>query len=67
MYFSTLFGKELYMFRQIYFPSPGVLILYLQQLVFVILVGYVDCLLVRSIPTSLADSQHNQHDKYQLL
>jgi len=37
MHFSTLFGKELYMFRQIYCPSSGVLILYSQQLVFVIL------------------------------
>jgi len=30
-YFSTLFGKEIYMFRQIYCPSTGVLILYSQQ------------------------------------
>jgi len=37
MYFLTLFGTELYMFRQIYCPLSGVLILYSQQLVFVIL------------------------------
>jgi len=37
MYFSTLFGKELYMFRQLFSRSPGVIILYSQQLVFVIL------------------------------
>jgi hypothetical protein len=43
MYFSTLFGKELYMFRQIYFPLPGVLILYSQQLVFVMLVMLTVC------------------------
>jgi len=30
-------------------------------------IGYVDSLLARSIPTSLADCQHNQYDKYQLL
>jgi len=29
--------------------------------------SYVDCLLARSILTSLADSQHNQYDKYLLL
>jgi hypothetical protein len=30
-YFSVLFGKQLHMFRQIYCPSSGVLILYSQQ------------------------------------
>jgi hypothetical protein len=29
--------------------------------------SYVDCLPARSGWTSLADSQHNQYDKYQLL
>jgi len=29
--------------------------------------GYVDCLLESSILISLADSQRNQYDKYQLL
>ena len=38
-------------FRQIYCPSPGVLILHSQQLVFAILVMF-------TVPTSLADSQH---------
>jgi len=28
--------------------------------------SYVDSLLVRSILTSLADSQHNQYDKYSI-
>jgi len=37
-YFSTLFGKKFTCFGQIYCPSSGVLILYSQQLVFVILV-----------------------------
>jgi len=36
------FGKELYMFRT-YRPSSGVLILYSQQLVFVILVMLTVC------------------------
>ena len=30
-------------------------------------ISYADCLLASSILTSLADSQHNQYDKYQLL
>jgi len=29
--------------------------------------GYVDCLLAKSILTSLADSEHNEFNKYQLL
>jgi len=29
--------------------------------------GCVDCLLAKSILTSLADRQHNLYDKYQLL
>jgi hypothetical protein len=31
------------------------------------LASYVDCLLATYILTSLADSQHNQYDKYLLL
>ena len=63
---STCFG-------QIYGPSSGVLVLYSQQLVFVILVVLIVCykavnitsmtkyqlLFISSIPTSLADSQRN--------
>jgi len=41
--FSALFCKELHMFRQIYCPSSGVLILHSQQLVFVILVMLPVC------------------------
>jgi hypothetical protein len=44
-------------------PSSGVLILYSQQLVFVLLVMLTDSLLARS----LADSQHNLYDIYILL
>jgi len=57
-YFSTLFGKELYIFRtdllsiirsfDIVFTATGICH-----------TGYVDCLLARSILTSLADSHHN--------
>jgi hypothetical protein len=43
-YFSYLFGKELYTsFGQIYCPSSGVLILYSQQQVFVMLVMLIVC------------------------
>ena len=42
-YFTNLFGNELYMFGQIYCPSSGVLILYSQQLEFVILVMLTVC------------------------
>jgi len=45
-------------FGQIYCPSSGVLILYSQQLVFVILVCWLSASEVLSIPTSLADIQH---------
>ena len=68
-YFSTLFGKELYMFR------TGLLsIIRSLNTVYTAIgnchAGYVDCLLARSgwnILTSLADSQHNLYDKYLLL
>jgi len=60
-YFSTLFGKELYMFRT---DLPS--IIRSLNTVFTTIgichTGYVDCLLARSewnILTSLADSQHN--------
>jgi len=56
---STCFG-------QIYCPSSGVLILYSQQLVFVILVMWTVCKRGRD-GTSLADSQHNYYEKYLLL
>ena len=60
---STCFG-------QIYCPSSGVLMLYSQQLVFVILVmltaSEVGMELITSILTLLVDSQHNLYDKYQL-
>ena len=54
---STCFG-------QTYCPSSGVLILYSQQLVFFIL--FMSASEVE-LSTSLADSQHNWYDKYQLL
>jgi len=50
-------------FGQTYCPSSGVLILYSQQLVFVIL----HVLTASEDRTSLADSQHNSYDLYQLL
>jgi hypothetical protein len=53
IYNSTCFG-------QTYCPSSEVLILYSQQLVFVILV-------MLTVSISLADGQNNQYNKYQLL
>jgi len=69
-YFSNLFRKELYMFRTDLLSIIGSL-----NTVFTAIgichTGYVDCLLARSgwisVLTPLADSQHNQYDKYQLL
>ena len=66
-YFSTLFsGKELYMFR-----TDLLSIIRSLNTVFIAIgichISDIDCLLASSIPTSLADSQHNQYDKYQLL
>jgi hypothetical protein len=59
------FGIELYMFR-----TDLLSIIRSLNTVFTAIgichTGYVDCL-ERSIPTSLADSQHNQYDKYLLL
>ena len=59
--FSTLFGKELYMFR-----TDLLSIIRILNTVFTVIgichASYVDCLLARSgcyILTSLADSQHN--------
>jgi len=63
------FGKELYMFR-----TDLLSIIRSLNTVYtatgICHAAYVDCLLARSgcsILTSLADSQHNQHDKYLLL
>ena len=60
------FGKELYMFR-----TNLLSIIRSLNTVFTAIgichTGYVDCMLVRSGWNSLADSQHNQYDKYQLL
>ena len=52
-------------FGQIYCPSSGVLILYTQQQIFFMLVMLPVCLRGQdgNVLTSLADSQHNQHDK----
>ena len=70
MHFSQLyFGTELYMFR-----TDLLSIIRSVNTVFtatgICHNGYVDCLLARSgsssILTSLADSQHNLYDKYQL-
>jgi hypothetical protein len=56
-YFSNLFGKELYIFR-----TDLLSIIRSLDTVFTAVgichTSYVDCL-----PTSLADSQHNQYDK----
>jgi len=56
-YFSTLLGKELYLFRThllSIISSPKTLF----TAIGICHDSYVDCL-ERSIPTSLADSQHN--------
>jgi hypothetical protein len=57
-YFSTLFGKELYMFR-----TDLLSIIRSLNTVFIAVgichTGYVVCLLARSIPTLLEDSQQN--------
>ena len=57
-YFSTLFGNELYMFR-----TDLLSVIRSRNTVFTAIgichTGYVDCV--------LADSQHNQYDKYQFL
>ena len=64
--FPTLFGKELYMFR-----TDLLSIIRSLNTVFTAIgicrTGYVHCLLARSGWTLLADSQHNQYVKYQLL
>ena len=64
--FTTLFGKELYMFR-----TDLLSIIRSLNTVFraigICHSSYVDCLLERSIRTTLADSQHNCYDKYLLL
>jgi hypothetical protein len=69
-YFSTLFGKELYMFRK------DLLSIITSFIIVLTATGicntcYNDSLLARSewsfILTSLVDSQHNQYDKYQLV
>jgi len=65
-YISKLyFSKEIYMFR-----TDLLFIIRSLNTVFTAIgichTGYVDCLLARSgwtIPTSLADSQHNQYGK----
>ena len=57
-YFSTLFGKELYMFR-----TDLLSIMRSPNTVFtatgICHTGYVDCLASKVRMTSLADSQHN--------
>jgi len=57
-YFSSLFGKELYMFRTALLP-----IIRSVNTVFTAVgfchTSYVACLLTRSGWTSLADSEHN--------
>jgi len=58
LFLNVILVKNSTCFGQVYCPSSGVLILYSQQPVFVILV---------TLPDSLADSQHNQYDKYLLL
>jgi len=64
--FTTLFGKELYMFR-----TDLLSIIRSLNTVFraigICHSSYVDCLLAWSGWTSLADSQHNCYDKYRLL
>jgi hypothetical protein len=54
LYLNFILVKNSTCFGQIYRPSSGAFILYSQQL-------------DSSIPISLADSQHNQNDKYLLL
>jgi len=65
-YFSTLLGKELYIFQ-----TDVLSIIRSLNTVYTAIgichISYVDCLLARSILTSLADSQRIQYDKYQLL
>jgi len=55
------------MFRTDYCQSSGVLILYSQQLVFVILFMLTVCYSQQLVFVILADSQHTQYDKHHLL
>jgi len=55
LFLNFILVKNSACFGQIYCPSSGVLILYSQQLEFVILV----MLTASEVRTSLADSQHN--------
>ena len=69
IYFSTLFVKELYMFRTDLLSIIRSLNT-VHTAVGICHTSYVDCLLARSgwtIPTSLADSQNNYYNKYLLL
>jgi len=55
-FLKFIFVKNSTCFGYIYCPSSGVLILYLQQLVFV---KRLCCLSANEVRISLADSQHN--------
>jgi len=55
LFLNFILVKNSTCFGQTYCPSSGILILHSQKVVFVILV----MLMLGSIPTSLADSQHN--------
>jgi len=60
LFLNFILVKNSTCFGQIYCPSSGVLILYSQQLLFVVLSA-------NKVLTSLADSKHNYCDKYLLL
>jgi len=67
-FFNFILVRNSTCFGQTYCPSSGVLILYSQPLVFVILVMLTASeVRMELILTSLADSQHNYYDKYQWL
>jgi len=68
LFLKFILAKNSTCFGQIYRPSQGVLILYSQQLIFVILfmlsAGKVR---MESHPGLASRRQHNQYDEYQLL
>jgi len=66
LFLNFILDKELYMFRADLLSVIGSLSTVFTA-VGVCHTGYVDCLLERSGWTALADSQHNQYDKFQLL
>jgi len=61
IFLNFILVKNSTCFGQTYCPSSGVLILYSQQLVCVMLVILTVCY------RAWADSEHNKYDKYQLL